>query len=173
MVDAAHYSAIDTLRDGRKLEVRAFSPSDRSEFMAAADRTGPLTRYRRFFALKPSFSEREKEFFLNVDFDKHVALIALLEEGGRQVIVAAGRYVVLRSQQAEVAFTVVDQYQGKGIAPILLRHLAGLARSAGLHTLVAEVLAENLPMLRVFENSGLPVQMTRDPDVVHVTMQLI
>lgn len=153
--------------------MRAFKPEDRTDFLAAAERTGPLTRYRRFFALKPKYSEREMNFFLNVDLDKHVALIALMDEAGRQIIVAAGRYIVIQPQKAEVAFTVIDQYQRQGIAPILLRHLIGIARSAGLNTLIAEVLSENMQMLKVFEKSGLPVQTSRDhPEVVHVTMQL-
>lgn len=172
MSQAANYSAIEPLRDGRRLEVRAFKPEDRAEFIVAADRTGPLTRYLRFFTLKTSFSDRERDFFLNVDFDKHVALIALMDEAGRQVIVAAGRYVIVKPKTAEVAFTVIDQYQGKGIAPILLRHLIGVARSAGLDTLIAEVLTENMAMRKVFERSGLPVQTTQDSEVVHITMQL-
>jgi hypothetical protein len=114
MFNAANYSATEILRNGRRLEVRAFKSEDRADFVTAADRTGPLTRYRRFFTLKTNFSEREKNFFLNVDFHKHVALIALMDEGGRQVIVAAGRYIVMQPLKAEVAFTVIDQYQGQG-----------------------------------------------------------
>ena len=59
MENAFDYSATETLRDGRRLEVRAFKPEDRTDFIAAVDRTGPLTRYRRFFTLKTSFSERK------------------------------------------------------------------------------------------------------------------
>jgi GNAT superfamily N-acetyltransferase len=173
MSDVRDYFAGETLPNGRAIVVRAFKPEDRADFVAAAGRTGPLTRYRRFFTLKAEFSDREKDFFLNVDFDKHVALIALTDEAGHQVIAGAARYVVLQAGSAEVAFTVIDQYQRQGIGPILFRHLAAVARSAGLKTLIAEVLTENLPMLRVFERSGLPIQTRRDhPEVVHVTMQL-
>lgn len=173
MSDPRNYSAVERLPDGRALVVRAFKPEDRGDFIAAADRTGPLTRYRRFFTLKPAFSDREKDFFLNIDFDKHVALVALTDEPGHQVIVGAARYVVLQAGSAEVAFTVIDQYQRQGIGPILLRHLATVARSAGLKVLIAEVLTENRPMLKVFEGSGLPIQTRQDhPEVVHVTLQL-
>ena len=173
MANVFDHLAIETLRDGRRLVVRAFKPEDRTDFLAAADRTGPLTRYRRFFTLKTSFSEREKDFFLNVDFDKHVALIASMDEAGRQVIVAGGRYLIVQPQEAEVAFMVIDKCQAQGIGPILLRHLVGIARSAGLETLIAEVLVENIQMLKVFERSGLPVQTARDdPEVIHVTMRL-
>ena len=169
----SNYFATEYLPNGNALVVRAFSPDDRAGLLAAVDRTGPLTRYRRFFVLKSKFSDREKDFFLNVDFDKHVALIALTNEAGTEVIVGAARYVVLQAETAEVALTVIDDYQGQGIGPIMLRHLAAVARSAGLKTLVAEVLTENQPMRKVFERSGLPMRTTQDhSEVVHISLQL-
>src|SRR6185436_4428967 len=118
------------------------------------------------------FSEREKEFFLNVDFDKHVALVALTEEAGSPVIVGSGRYIVVEPGKAEVAFMVIDPYQGQGIGAALLRHLAELARRSGLHDLIAEVLPENAPMLKVFRKCGLPMTAASASGVVHVDLAL-
>ena len=134
---------VTTLRDGRRLEIRPFRPEDRDDFMAAAKRLSPASLYRRFFAPKRHFSEREKAFFLNVDFNKHVAVVAVVAEAGRNQIVGSARYIIVRPGTAEVAFSVIDDYQGMGIGAALMRHLAGMARDAGLQFLVAEVLAEN------------------------------
>jgi GNAT superfamily N-acetyltransferase len=172
MSKAAEYSAIELLRDGRRIEIRAFRPEDRPAFIAAAGEVGPRSRYLRFFTLKREFSEKEREFFLNVDFDKHVALVAVAEESGQQLIVGAGRYVGVEPGKAEVAFTVIDRYQGRGIGASLVRHLAIVAREAGLDELIAEVLPENKSMLHIFQKSGLPVSVVAEPEVVHVTMQL-
>jgi RimJ/RimL family protein N-acetyltransferase len=172
MLDAANYSAVEKLRDARRLEIRAFRPEDRADFLSAADRIGPLSLYRRFFTVKRGFTERERAFFLNVDFDMHVALVALMEEAGRKVIVGGGRYVVVQPARAEVAFVVIDKYQGQGIGSILMRHLAAIARAAGLQELIAEVLPENMPMLKVFERSGLHMTTTPESEVVHVTLHL-
>jgi GNAT superfamily N-acetyltransferase len=172
MWNAAQYAAIEPLRDGRQIEIRAFRPEDRPAFIAAAGEVGPRSRYLRFFTLKREFSEKEREFFLNVDFDKHVALVAVAEESGRKLIVGAGRYVGVEPGKAEVAFTVIDRYQGQGIGASLVRHLAIVAREAGLHELIAEVLPENKSMLHLFQNTGLPVSVDAEPEVVHVTMQL-
>ena len=172
MPDASTYSATATLRDGRSVEMRAFTPSDEADLLAAVARTSTQSLYRRFFTVKRRFSERERNFFLNIDFVNHVALIVVMDEGGHQTIIGGGRYVVVEPRKAEVAFVVIDQYQGHGIGAALLRHLAVVARAAGLHSLVAEVLQENLPMLKVFEKSGLPMTTTRELDVVHVTLQL-
>jgi GNAT superfamily N-acetyltransferase len=172
MLDAANYSAVETLRDARSLEIRAFRPEDRADFLSAADRISPLSLYRRFFTVKRGFTEGERAFFLNVDFDKHVALVALMEEAGRKVIVGGGRYVVVQPGKAEVAFVVIDQYQRQGIGSILVRHLAAIARGAGLQELIAEVLPENMSMLKVFERSGLHMTTIPESEVVHVTLQL-
>jgi GNAT superfamily N-acetyltransferase len=109
---------------------------------------------------------------VDVDFVSHVALVAVVEEDGRPTIVAGGRYIVVQPGQAEVAFAVVDQYQGQGIGAALLRHLAAIAHRVGLRELIAEVLPDNGPMLKVFEKSGFPVATKREPDVVHVTLRL-
>jgi RimJ/RimL family protein N-acetyltransferase len=110
---------------------------------------------------------------LNADFINHVALVAVVEEGERSVIVGGGRYIIVQPGQAEVAFAVVDEYQGQGIGAALMRHLAAIARGAGLRRLMAEVLPENTPMLKVFEKCGLPFNTTREAGVVHVALELV
>jgi len=172
MLDPAQYSAVETLRDGRSVEIRSYRPADGSDLEAFAGRIGPLSMYRRFFTLKQSFSEREKAFFLNVDFDKHIALVAVTDEGGCYAIIGGGRYVAVKPAVSEIAFVVLDQYQGQGLGAALLRHLITIARETGLDTLVAEVLRENAPMLKVFGRSGLPMTTEAESDVVHVTLQL-
>jgi GNAT superfamily N-acetyltransferase len=169
---AAEYSAMQALRDGRRVEIRALRPDDRDGLIAAVGRVSTQSLYRRFFGVKRSFTEKEIAFFTQVDFVTHVALVVVAEEEGRAAIVGGGRYIVVASGQAEVAFAVVDQYQGQGVGAALMRHLAAIAREAGLKEFTAEVLPENAPMLKVFEKSGLPVDTKRDAGVVHVTMRL-
>jgi GNAT superfamily N-acetyltransferase len=172
-MDAANYSAVETLRDGRRLEIRAFRPSDQADLLSAVGRTSSQSLYRRFFTVKRRFSQREREFFLNVDFVGHVAVMAWTEESGQKLIIGGGRYVVVQPGKAEVAFVVIDQYQGQGVGAALMRHLAAIARAAGLQELIAEVLSENVPMLKVFENSGLRMTTTRESGVVQVALQLV
>lgn len=172
MLDAANYSVTDRLRDGRTLEVRALKPSDEADMLAAVGRIGAQSLYRRFMGAKRGFSDKERAFFLNVDFVNHVALVAVVKEGDHASIVAGGRYIVEKPGMAEVAFAVVDDYQGQGIGAVLLRHLAALAREAGLKEFTAEVLADNTPMLKVFERSGLKFSSKRSADGVHAVLQL-
>ena len=172
MVEAATYSAAETLRDGRRVDIRALRQDDRSEILAAVGRTSPESLYRRFFTVKRGFTKEETAYFLNIDFVDHVALVAVVEEASRPVIVGGARYILLRPGKAEVAFAVIDQYQGQGIGAALLRHLAGIARDAGLRELIADVLPGNDAMLKVFAKSGLPLRTKHESDVMHVVLQL-
>lgn len=172
MSKAACYSVFETLRSGRQVRIRALKFEDREQLLAAAERVSTQSLFRRFFAVRLEFSEQEISFFTNVDFVNHIALIALIEESGRPVIVGGGRYIVVQPAQAELAFTVVDEYQGQGIGAILLSHLIAIAREAGIQELIAEVLPDNVAMLKVLEKSGLRLGIKRESGVVHVSLQL-
>jgi RimJ/RimL family protein N-acetyltransferase len=169
----ATYSVREQLRDGRPVEIRALRPDDKADMLAAIDRTGADSLQRRFFVTKRGFSEKEKAFFMNIDFVSHVALVAVIDEDGRPAIVGGSRYVVTRPGQAEVAFVVVDAYQGQGIGALLTRHLTALARSAGLGELVADVLPENIAMRKVLGKFGFRTARSLDPQVVHLALPLL
>ena len=171
IMDFANYSATETLRDGRTVEIRAQRSQDREGMLAAIARSSSGSLYRRFFAVRREFSEKETDYFLDIDFVNHVALVVVANDGGEPTI-GGGRYVVVQPGQAEVAFAIIDAYQGLGIGSALMRHLATLGRVAGLREFTAEVLTENAPMLNVFERSGLAMSTERDGTVVHVTLRL-
>jgi RimJ/RimL family protein N-acetyltransferase len=168
-----NYSATESLRDGREIEIRALRPDDKDDMLMAISRTDAQSLQRRFFVVKRGFSEKEIAFFMNIDFVNHVALVALAGEDGRQVIIGGGRYIVTEpGKAAEIAFVVVDDYQGLGIGTLLMRHIAVLARTAGLKELVAEVLPENAAMRKVFGKFGFQARRRGDPQVVHLVLTL-
>jgi RimJ/RimL family protein N-acetyltransferase len=171
-VDAANFSVNEKLRDGGRVTIRSLQPEDRAAFMAAVAQTGSQSIHRRFFTPRRNFSESETSYFVDVDFVKHVALIAVVEADGGDRIVGGGRYIVGQPGEAELAFMVVDQYQGKGIGKALLRHLIAIGRHGGLRELNADVLADNTAMLKVFERSGFQVGPSREPGTRHFTFQL-
>ena len=172
MSNAGRYSAIETLRSGQQIEIRALRPEDREALLAAVRRASSQSLFGRFFAAKRTFSEREISFFLNIDFASHVALVGVVQEEGKPAIAASARYIVSEPGKAEMAFAVIDAYQAQGIGTKLLQHLIAIAREAGLRELTADVLPENTPMLAVFERSGFPCSRKREPRVVHVTLHL-
>ena len=173
MPEARDYRAIERLRDGRQIEIRALRPDDKDDMLAAIGRTSTESLQRRFFVVKRGFSQKEIDFFMKIDFSNHVALVALADEDGRPTIVGGGRYVVVEPGRAEVAFVVIDGYQGQGLGAHLMRHLAGIARDAELTELTAEVLPENTAMRKVFSKFGFRPGPRPDPQVIHLVMHLV
>jgi len=172
MSDAAGYHALEQLRDGSPIEVRALRPDDEADMLAALERTSAQSLQRRFFVMKRHFSDKERAFFMNVDFQTHVALVVLAEEAGRKAIVGGGRYVVFEPGRAEMAFVVIEAWQGRGIGSILMSHLIKLAGDAGLRELTAEVLPENAAMLKVFRKFRFKTVRGGDPQTIHLVLDL-
>jgi ribosomal protein S18 acetylase RimI-like enzyme len=173
MSEVSTFSVVELLRDGREIEVRALRPSDQDDMLAAADRASDQSLYRRFFGVRREFTEEEVASFVNVDFIDQVALVAVMRERAHNVIAGGARYMVVGPRAAELAFTVVDEFQGQGIGSMLMCHLAALARAAGITRLVAEVLPDNIAMLKVFDRSGLEPEIKREGGLVHVTLRLV
>ena len=169
---ASEYTADYRLRDGRRIEIRALRRDDRSKLISAIEGSSDQSIYRRFFGARRHFTEQEISFFLDIDFIDHVALVAVADNDGQSQIAGGGRYIVVQPDQAEIAFIVVDQYQGQGIGTALMKHVGILARDAGVRELIAEVLPENAAMLKVFRSSGYPISTTREPGVMRVRLQL-
>lgn len=173
ILNAAEYAATERLRDGRALHIRALRPSDREGLLAAFERTSNQTRYQRFFAPKKTLTELELDHATHVDFVNQVALAALLqEEDGCQTLAGSARYVVAEPGCAELAFTVDDPHQNLGIGTHLMRHLILIAAAAGLRELSAEVLSDNTPMLKLFERSGLSMNIRHHAGVASVRLNL-
>lgn len=170
MHDAASYAVCERLRDGRPVEIRALRPDDEASMLAAVERTSRESLQRRFFTTKRGFSKDERSYFLDINFRDHVALVALVQQDGEPVIIGGGRYIIVEPGRAEMAFVVVDAWQGQGVGSLLLRHLVDIARAAGLQELLAEVLPENTPMLKIFAKHGFKVVPQEDLRTIHVSL---
>jgi RimJ/RimL family protein N-acetyltransferase len=90
-------------------------------------------------------------------------------------VIGDGRYFADKEgkpERAELGFLIAEPYRGRGIATLLLSHLARIARQVGLSAFEADVLAYNAPMLAVFERSRLPISLRHVGNIVHVTLSL-
>nr|WP_276575362.1 GNAT family N-acetyltransferase [Bradyrhizobium sp. Oc8] len=160
------------MRDGRLVDIRALRPEDEPDMLAALEETSAQSLQRRFFVTKRHFSEQERAFFMEPNFRNHVALVACTEVADRSMIIGGGRYVIFEPGRAEVAFVVIDAWQGRGIGCLLTGHLITIAREAGLTALTAEVLAENAAMLRVLRRFGFRPESSREPQTLHMALAL-
>jgi acetyl coenzyme A synthetase (ADP forming)-like protein len=161
----APFDADVVLADGGTVHLRSIEPADADALVAFHESLGDETVYFRFFRYHPHLTGVEVERFTTTDGRDRVAIVAVLHDA----IVAVGRYERLGDgSSAEVAFVVADAQQGRGLGTILLEHLAVAARANGITEFVAETLASNRRMIRVFEDAGFAVTATFAGSEVHV-----
>jgi RimJ/RimL family protein N-acetyltransferase len=172
-LDPAHYQVDETLLDGGLIHIRAIKPDDRERLLEHFHSLSEESVYYRFFGFKHNLSDQELTQFTQLDFVKHVGLVATGYAGGHERFIGVARYIRNPDEsRAEVAFAVSDAHQGRGIATILLNHLGKIAGSTGIEIFEATVLSDNSRMLEVFDHSGLAVSRKNDGGTVRVTMRL-
>jgi GNAT superfamily N-acetyltransferase len=171
-LDPRTYAVDEVLRDGTPIHIRAIAPSDKDLLFEHFSALSDESRYTRFFGAKRTLTRAELAGFTELDFDNQVGLAATMTDGGRERFIGVGRYFrTSDSTQAEVAFAVLDEYQGRGIATLLLEHLRRIAHQAGITEFVADVMASNHHMLDVFRDSGFQRKSHSQGGVVHVSLR--
>jgi RimJ/RimL family protein N-acetyltransferase len=143
-----------TLSDNGVVDVRPLERRDREGLADAISRLSPESRYLRFANAKPHMSSRELDFLVDVGRREHRALLAVDPATGRGVAVV--RYVQLQAEQsvAEVAATVSDDWQGRGLGSAMVAQLIEQARDDGFSALRASVLAANKRSVAMLLRAG-------------------
>ena len=160
------------LRDGSTLRLRAPGQADRAALLRFYLELSERSLYFRFHG-HPTVDERLVDPVLDPDWIDRGALIGSVTEEGEDRVVALANYVRLRNPStAEVAFTVADSHQGRGIGTRLVEQLATRAAAHGIERFVGEVLAENSAMIGVFERVGFAVSRTLGGGEVEMTFPI-
>ena len=162
------------LRDGRRMHVRPIRPTDEELQREMFYSFSPETVYRRFFQILPAMPHERLQRFSSIDYDREMALVGVVQAEERDVMAAVGRYIVDQATNAaEVAFVVRDDYQHQGIGTYLFQRLLEVARARGVTAFTADVLAENVAMLRVFHECATgPIQSTLESGVYHLSFAI-
>ncbi len=127
--------------------------------------------YRRFISYRKDMPHERLQDFVIIDFTQEIVILAMLGQEEHEKVVAMGQYGIDEaSHTAEIAFAVLDEYQGRGIGTELLSYLTYLAKRQGLLGFTAEVLRENKPMLRVFEKGGFDMERSTSEGVYELKM---
>ncbi len=157
------------LTDGGVARLRPIRPADAELLVSFYERVSPESKYLRFFAPYPRLSQRDVKRFTEVDYVDRVAFILTVGD----TMIGVGRYDRTETDQAEVAFLVEDAHQGRGIAQLLLEHLAEAARERGITGFIAEVLPENARMAQVFADAGYRVHKGIEDGVLSVEFPIL
>ena len=142
------------LRDGSTVLIRQVRGTDAPLLADGFARLSPQSRRMRFLGTKTTLSAAELRYFTEVDHHDHEAIGALSAADGRGVGIA--RYVrdADDPQEAEIAVTIVDDWQGRGLGTELLSRLSDRARQAGIYRFTALVAAENAAMAGLLRKMG-------------------
>ena len=143
-----------TLRDGARVMLRPIAPEDKPLLAASFERLSEESRYRRFFTTKNELSTDELDHLVDVDHYDHEAIVAIDPSSGELLGVA--RYVRSRDDTglAEVAVTVADDWQGRGLGRALLDRLTYRARREGVRRFSALVQSDNRASLGLAAGAG-------------------
>jgi len=158
------------LPDGTVVRFRHVRPEDEPLIAAAINSASRETLLHRFFSPIRSVSPEMLRRMLVLDPTQETCIVGLIESADARRLICGARYVKLtRPGTAEIAITVHDDFQHRGLGTLLLRLLAKLAARDRLHTFEAEVLSSNLKMLTLLRKlAGGQSKSTWTGDVYHV-----
>jgi RimJ/RimL family protein N-acetyltransferase len=162
-----------TLRDGSQALIRPIQPDDKERLQRGLQELSAQSRYLRFHMPVDELTEEQLRYLTEIDYDDHMAWVAIdLEDPGRPGM-AVARYIRLSDDPAiaEAAVTVVDRYQGRGLGTLLLSMLARSALQSGVKVFRNYVLTENQQMLDLFEELGATREL-EEPGVYRVDMPI-
>ena len=160
------------LRDGSRVRLRPGRSTDRDLLISGFQRLSPESRYRRFLTATPELTPDMVRYLTDIDHHGHEAIIAI-DETGEGLGVA--RYVrdPARPDSAEVAVTVIDDWQGRGLGTLLLETLSARARLEGIRSFTALMLATNETMMDLLRHVEPDLQVTgREPGTVEIEMPI-
>jgi acetate---CoA ligase (ADP-forming) len=153
------------LRDGSTVRIRAMQPSDEAGLCAMLNLLSEDSRWLRFYCLQNS-AGLAAEAHREANLDHASGLIAC--SGDDQRVVGHAFYVAIDDLRAEVAFTIANDFQGRGLGTILLGQLAQVAAANGIEVFEADVVAANHSMLHVFRASGFPIEVSANAGQLHI-----
>ena len=168
---------IETVRTTRKGQVVLFrsvkvddEPLIKDLFYDMSDKS----LQRRFMSSRRDIPHKMRQQFVVIDYTQEMVILATIEENGREVAVGMGQAIKDdKTHTAEVAFSVRDSYQDKGIGTELLTYLTQQAQKNGLLGFTADVLVENKPMLHVFEKMGFDMEKKMEAGAYELKMRFI
>jgi acetyltransferase len=139
-----------TLKSGREAWIRPIAPGDGPALSAAYEQLSDETKYKRFLAVKPHLTGSDVRYLIDIDPERHVALVATTKDDPRDIIGVA-RFVIIPEdlETAEFAIVIGDPYQNDGLGSKLMERLAGEAQARGVKQFLGTMLADNVAAHRL------------------------
>jgi len=164
----------DTLRDGTEIFFRPVKPNDEHELSEMLYSLSEKSVQTRYMTHTVTFSHKDVQQLTNINYQQDIAIVGIVPgPSGDESIVAMAQYFLdPKTQSAEVAFVVHDEWQQKGMGTYLLDYICKIAKQRGVKRFFAKVMPSNKPMLAIFHNSGYKVNTTFDGEVYNISYDL-
>jgi acyl-CoA hydrolase/GNAT superfamily N-acetyltransferase len=154
------------LNDGNQVNFRPVHITDEPRMRDILYALSQVTHYYRFMTRSRRFGHKQIQNFVYIDHRKDVAIVGTVPEAHGEDIIAVGRYYLdEKTNRAEVAFVIRDEWQNRGIGTFLFKHLTTIAKRNGISGFTAEVLRDNKRMRAIFNNCGYKVKSHREMDM--------
>ncbi|MCK4292693.1 MAG: GNAT family N-acetyltransferase [Planctomycetes bacterium] len=145
--------------DATQIYFRPMHPTDEKRMRGLFHSLTKETIYYRFMSNITRIPQKQVQDFVYIDYRSDMAIVGTIPEAHGEDIIAIGRYYLNpRTNLAEVAFIVRDQWQNQGIGTFLLKYLITIAKRNGIAGFTAEVLRDNKAMLAVLAKSGCEIR---------------
>jgi acyl-CoA hydrolase/GNAT superfamily N-acetyltransferase len=159
------------LDDGTLISFRPIHPTDEPATRDLFYSLSQETVYYRYMSHMKRIPRKQMQNFVYVDHRNEVAVVGTVPDASGEEIIVIGRYYLdPKTNRAEVAFVVRDDWQNKGIGGFVLKHLVNIAKRNGIAGFTAEVMRDNKPMQAVINHSGLKVRSNLREGVHHFEM---
>jgi acyl-CoA hydrolase/GNAT superfamily N-acetyltransferase len=158
---------------GLKIHFRPIQPTDEDLLKELFYSHTPSTIYQRYFGQISHLKHDTLQQMVTLDYRDAMAIVGEVPHEGRKRIITVARYYRNPATNwAEVAVVVQENFQRRGIAEFLLRHLAKIAAEQGIIGFTADVLSENFAMLGTFRKIAAPVEMQSKAGITAVQFRL-
>ncbi len=165
------YEQLIRLKDVGELLIRPIRPEDAPLVVDLFNALSPQSIYFRFFSPLKTLPHHMLARFTQIDYDREIALVAVLTDNGRDRLLGVARVIPEHNQkQAEFAVLVADPWHGKGIGASLMKRCLEIARPFGFEKIKGIVLADNTKMLALGRKLGFAVRRVPGSDTYELVL---
>jgi acetyltransferase len=167
------YEAHSTTNTGINIFIRPIRPEDAPLLVELFESLSPRSVYLRFFSPLKQLPHSMLARFTQIDYDRHIALVAISESQPEEKMLGVARVILGRDpREAEFSVVVGDPWQGEGIGASLLQRCLGIAKERGVHEVTGAVLVENTQMLALGRKLGFKIKKVPDASEYELVIDL-
>jgi acetyltransferase len=153
------YEAHITTKAGVEIFIRPIRPEDAPLLVELFESLSPRSIYLRFFTPMKRLPHSMLARFTQIDYDRHIALVALAASEANEKMLGVARVITGRNpREAEFSVAVGDTWHGKGIGAALLQRCVSIAKERGIQRITGTILAENTQMLALGRKLGFSIK---------------